>query len=166
MIHTIMMILTIIIILRIIEANLEDIDPTEAKIQVISFEAKISVAEVNEIRTNTKTNIKTMAIKATITKATEFYIRTNVEISNRVIIMAKLEAEAMAKAEAIIVPVVMAGPIIEVIQITNTISIMAMMMMSTRPINIVHHVPYVVDTTTLLNIVSRESMISMILWKR
>ena len=45
MIHTITMILTIIIILRIIEANLEDIDPTEAKIQVISLEAKISVAE-------------------------------------------------------------------------------------------------------------------------
>ena len=40
---TIMMILTIIIILRIIEANLEDVDPTEAKMQVISLEAKIFV---------------------------------------------------------------------------------------------------------------------------
>ena len=161
-----MMILTIIIILRIIEVNLEDIDPTEAKIQVISLEAKISVSEVNEIRTHTKANIKTTAIKATITMATEVYIRTNAKISNRVIIMAKLEAEAMAKAEAIIVAVVAAGPIIKVIQITNTISIIAMMMMSTRQINMVHHVPYAVDTITLLNIVSRESMISMILWKR
>ena len=153
MIHTIITILAIIIILRIIEANLEDVDPTEAKIQVISLEAKISVAEVNEIRTHTKVNIKTMAIKATIT-------RTNAEISNRVIIMAKLEAEAMAER------IIVAGPIIEVILITNTISIMAMMMMSTRQINMVHHVPYAVDTITLQNIVSRESMISMILWKR
>ena len=39
-----MKILIIIITLRIIEANLEDIDPTEAKIQVISSEAKICVA--------------------------------------------------------------------------------------------------------------------------
>ena len=164
-IHTIMTIL-IIIILRIIEANLEDVDPIEAKIQVVSLEAKISVTEVNEIRTRTKANIKTMAIKATITKATEVYIRTNTEISNRVIITAKLEAEAMAETEAIIVAMVTAGPFIKVILITNTISIMAMMMTSTRQINMVHHVPYVVDTITLLNIVSRESMISMILWKR
>ena len=44
---------------------------------------------------------------------------------------------------------------------TNTISIMAMMMMSTRQIGMVHHMLYAVDTITLLNIVSRESMISM-----
>ena len=68
MIHTIMMILTIIIILRIIEANLEDVDPTEVKIQVVSSEAKISVAEVNKIRTHTKANIKMTAIKAIITR--------------------------------------------------------------------------------------------------
>ena len=52
-----MTILTIIIILRIIETNLEDVDPTEAKMQVISLEAKISMAEVNEIRTHTKANL-------------------------------------------------------------------------------------------------------------
>ena len=160
-----MMILTIIIILRIIEANLEDVDPTEAKTQVLSLKAKIFMAEVNEIRTHTKASIKTTAIKATITKATEVYIRTNAEISNRVIIMAKLEAEALAEAE-VIMTMVTAGPIVKVILITNTISIMAMMMMSTRQINMVHHVPYVVDTITLLNIVSRGSMISMMLWKR
>ena len=163
MIHTIMMMLTIIIILRIIEANLEDVDPTEAKIQVISLEAKISVAEV---KANTKANIKIMAIKAIITRAIKVFIITHAEICNRVIITAKLEAEAVAKAEAIIMAVLMAGPNIEVILTTNTISIMAMIMMSTRQINMVHHVPYVVDTITLLNIVSRESMISMILWKR
>ena len=80
--------------------------------------------------------------------------------------MAKLEAEAVAEAEAIIMAVVMAGPIIEVILTINTISIMAMMMMSTRQIIMVHHVHYAVDTITLLNIFSRENMISMMLWKR
>ena len=156
MIHTIMMILTIIIILRIIEANLGDVKPTEVKIQVISSEAKISMAEVNEIRTHTKANIKMTAIKAIITRTIEVFIITHAEIFNRVIIMAKPEAEAMAEAEAIIMAVVMADPIIEVMPTTNTISIMAMMMMITRQISMVHTVLYVVDTITLLNIVSRD----------
>ena len=160
------MILTIIIILRIIEANLEDIDPTGVKVQVISSEAKIFVAEVNEFRTHTKANIKMMAIKATITKAIKVFIRTHTEIFNRVIITAKPEVEAVAEAEVIIMATVTAGTIIKEMPTTNAISIMAMMMMSTRQISMVHHVPYVVDTITLLNIVSRESMISMILWKR
>ena len=163
MIHTIMMILIIIIILRIIEVNLEDVDPTEVKIQVISSETTISVAEVNEIRTHTKANIKMTAIKAIITRAIKVFIITHAEIFNRVIIMAKPEAEAVAKAEAIIVAAVVAGSIIEVMPTNNTISIMAMMMMNTRQINMVHHVLYAVDTITPLNIVSRESMISMIL---
>ena len=151
--------------MRIIEANLEDRHPTEAKIQVDSSEAKIHVAEVNEIRIHTKANIKIMAIKAIITKVIEIYIITQAEIFNRVIIMANLEAEVMAEAEAIIVAVVVTSPIIEVILTTNTISIMVMMM-STRQINMVHHVHYVVATIILLNIALRESMISMTLWKR
>ena len=165
MINIIMKILIIIIILRIIEASLEDVDPTKAKIQVISSEAKICMAEVNKIRIHTKANIKTMVIKAIFTKAIKVYIRTNAEISNRVIIMDNLEAEAVAKVEALIMAVVMAGPIIEVILITNTISIMVMMM-NTRQINMVHHVHYVVATIILLNIVLRENMILMTLWKR
>ena len=47
----------------------------------------------------------------------------------------------------------------------NTISIMVMIM-STRRSNMVHHVHYAVAIITLLNIVLRENMISMILWKR
>ena len=159
-----MKILIIIIILRIIEANLEDVDPTEAKIQVISSEAKICVIEVNKIRTHTKANIKTMVIKAIITKAIKIYIGTNAEIFNRVIIMDNLEAEAVAEAEAVIMAMVVAGPFIEVILITNTISIMVMMM-STRQINMVHHVHYAVATIILLNIAVRENMILMT-WKR
>ena len=79
--------------------------------------------------------------------------------------MANLEAEAMVMAEVITVAVVAVGPIIEVILTTNTISIMVMMM-STRQTNMVHHVHYAVGIITPLNIVLRENMISMILWRR
>ena len=160
-----MKILTIITITRIIEVNLEDVYPIEAKIQVDSLEATIHATEVNEIRTHTRANIKMTAIKATITRAIEDFIITHTGIFLRVIATANLEVEAVAEAEAIIVAVVAAGLIIEVILTTNTVSIMAMMM-STRQINMVHHVHYAVATITLLNIASRESMILMILWKR
>ena len=150
--------------MKIVEANLEDVDLTEAKIQVDFSEVKIRVAEVNETRIHTKANIKTMAIKVTVTKAIEVYVITHTEIFSRVIIMANLEVEAMAEAEVITVAVVTTSTIIKVILTTNTISIMVMMM-STRQINMVHHVHYVVAIITLLNIALRENMISMILWK-
>ena len=79
--------------------------------------------------------------------------------------MANLEAEAVVMAEVITVDAATAGLIIEVTLTTNTISIMVMMM-STRQTNMVHHVHYAVVITTPLNIVLRENMISMILWKR
>ena len=165
MTNTIMMILTMFITTKIIEVNLEDMNLTEAKIHVDFSEIKIHVAEVNAIKVHTKANIKTMAIKAIITRAVEVYIITHIEISNRVIIMANLEAEVVVMAEVITVAAVMAGPTIKGILTTNTISIMVMMM-STRQINMVHHVHYAVAIITLINIVSRENMISMILWKR
>ena len=149
----------------IIEVNLEDIDPTEAKLQVNFSEATIHVPEANETRIYTKANIKIMAIKAIITRAIELFFITHAEIFTRVTTTGNLEVEAMAKAEAIIMAVVVAGLIIKVILTTNTISIMAMMM-STRQINMVHHVYHAVATIILLNIVLRESMISMTLWKR
>ena len=151
--------------MRIIEVNPEDIDPIEAKIQVDSLEATIHMAEVNEIRAHIRDNIKTIAIRDIITRVIEDFIITHVEISLRVIATAILEVETMAKAEAIIMAVVVVGPIIEVMLTINTISIMVMMM-STRQINMVQHVHYVVAIITLLNIASRESIISMILWKR
>ena len=151
--------------MKIIEANLEDVDLTGAKIQVDFSEVKIHVAEVNKIRIHTKANINTMAIKVTIIKAIEVHIITHTGIFRRVIIMTNLEVEAMAEAEVITTAMVMASPIIEVIPTTNTISIMVMMM-STRQINIVHHVHYAVAIITLLNIALRENMISMILWKK
>ena len=140
-------------------------DPIEAKIQVDSLESTIRVAEVNEIRTHTRANIKMIAIRATVTRAIEDFIITHAGIFLRVITMAILDVEAVAEAEAIIMVMVTVGLIIEVMLTINTISIMVMMM-STRQINMVHHVHYAVATITLLNIASRESMISMILWKR
>ena len=65
--------------MRIIEVNPEGIDPIEAKIQVISSDAKIFMAEVNEIKIHTKANIKTTAIKAIVTRAIEDFIITYVE---------------------------------------------------------------------------------------
>ena len=123
------------------------------------------MAEVNKIRTHTKANIKMTAIKAIITRAIEDSIITHVEISLRVIATAILEVGAVAKAEAIITAVVAVGPIIEVMPIINAISIMVMMMI-TRQSNMVHHVHYAAAIITLLSIASRESMTSMILWKR
>ena len=122
------------------------------------------MAEVNAIKIHTKANIKTTVIKAIITKVIKVYIITHAETSNRVIIMVNLEPGAMVVAEVITVAMVTVGPIIKVMLITNTISIMVMMM-NTRQTNMVHHVHYAVVTTTPLNIVLRENMIS-ILWKR
>ena len=148
--------------MRITEVNPEDIGLTEAKIQVDFLDVKIHMAEVNAIKIHTKANIKTIAIKVIITKVIEVYIITHAEISNRAIIMANSEAEAVVRAEVITVAVV--GLIIEVMLTINTISIMVMMV-STRQTNMVHHVHYAVVTTTPLNIVLRENTISMTLWK-
>ena len=127
-INTIMRILTTITIMRIIEVNPEVVDHTEAKIQDIPLEAKISVAEVKEIRTHTKANIKMMAIKAIISRVIEDFIIIHIEIFIKVIAMDSLEVKAVAKAEVIIMAVVTGGPIIEVMLIINIISIMVMMM--------------------------------------
>ena len=165
MTNTIMRILTTITIMRIIEVNPEAIDPIEAKIQDVPLEAKISMAEVKETRAHIKANIKLMAIKAIITRVTEDFIITHIEISLKVIAAYNLEAEAVAEAEAITAVVVMVGPIMEAMLSINIISIMVMMM-STRQTNIVHHALYAVATTTLPNIILKGSMTSMILWKR
>ena len=145
--------------MRIIDVNPEDVDPIEAKIQVVSSEAKILMAEANKIKIHTKANIKMITIKAIITRTIEDFIIAHIEISLRVIAMAIPEVEAVAKAEAIITAMVAAGPIIEVMLTINTISIMVTVM-STRQNNMVHHVHYVVDIITLPNIASRESMTS------
>ena len=160
-----MIILIIIITKRITEVNLEAVDLTEAKILVNFSEVEIHMVEVNAIKTSTKANIRVIAIKVIITKVIMVYIITHVGISNKAIIMANLEAEAVVMAEAITADAVMAGPIIEAITTTNTISMMDMMM-NTRLIKTAHHVHYAVAITTPPNIVLRENMILMTLWRR
>ena len=85
--------------MRIIEVNSEDVDPIEAKIQVNSLEVTIHMAEVNEIRAYIRDNIKTIAIRAIITRTIKNFILTHIEIFLRVIAMAILEVEVMAEAE-------------------------------------------------------------------
>ena len=151
--------------MRIIEVNLEDTDLTESKIQVNFSEVKICLVDVNAIKIHIKANIRTIAIQVINTKVIVVYIITHIEIFNKAIIMANSETEAMAVAEVITMDTIVVGPIIKATTITNTISI-TVMMMSTRQINMAHHVHYVVDIITPPNIVLRENMISMILWKR
>ena len=151
--------------MRIIGASLEVIDPIEDKIQDVPLEVKIFVVKVKEIRIHTKANIKTMVIKAIIKRVIEDFIIIYVEISLKVIVTVNQGAEAEAMAEAITTVGVMVGPIIKAMLITNIISIM-FMMMSTRWINTVNHALYVVAIITPSNTVLKESMISMILWKR
>ena len=151
--------------MRIIGATPEVIDPIEDKIQDVPLEVKIFVVEVKEIRTHTKVNIKMMVIKAIITRVIEDSIIIHIEIFLKVIVGVSQEAEAVAVAEAIATVMVTVGPIIEAMLITNTISIM-LMRMNTRWINMVHHELYAVAIITPQNIASKESMTSMILWKR
>ena len=146
--------------MKIIEVNSEAIDLREAKILVNFSEVKTHVVEVNTVKTHIKANIRVI-----ITKAIVIYIITHIETINKVIIMANLEAEAMVMAEVIFTDAVMVLPIIKVITTTNTISIMVMMM-STRQINMAHHVHYAVAIITPTNIVLRENMISMTLWRK
>ena len=128
-------------------------------------EVKIHVVEVNAVKTHTKANIRATATKVIITKAIMVYIITHIEIINKIIIMANLEAKAMVMAEVISMDLVTVGLIFEAITITNTISIMVMMM-STRWINMVHHVHYVMAIITSPNIVLRENMILMTSWRK
>ena len=160
-----MMILIITTTMRTIEVNQEAIDLIEAKIQDDFSDVKIHMVEVNAVKICTKANIRVTITKVSITKAIMVYIITHVEIINKVIIMANLEAEAVVMAEVITMDIVVVGLIIETITIINTISIMVMMM-STRQINMAHHVHYVVAIITPPSIVLRENMILMTLWRK
>ena len=71
--------------------------------------------------------------------------------------MANLEVEAMVVVEVITADIVTIGIIITAIATTNTISIMVMMM-STRWINMAHHVHYAAAIITPPNIVLRKNM--------
>ena len=78
---------------------------------------------------------------------------------------ANLVAEAVAEAEVITVYAATAGETLEAIIIITTSSTIAMIMTLPQSI-MVHHALYAVDIIVLLNIVSRENMISITSWKR
>ena len=147
------------------ECNPEAIDLIDAKILDNFSEVKIHMAGVIALKIHTKANIRVTITKVIITKAIMVYITTHIEIINKVTIMANLEAEAVVVAEVITADVVTVGLIIKAITTISTISIMVMMM-STRWINMAHHVHYVVAIITPPNIVLRESMILMTLWRK
>ena len=151
-----MMILIITTTLKLIEVNLEAEGHTEVKILVDLSEVKIPEAGVNKTRSHIKANIKAIIFKAIPTKVIAVSTTTHVEDIIKVILAGNLEAEAMVMVEVITMAVATADPIIEVITITNPISIMVMMI--TRLSNMAHHAHYAVVTTTPPNIALRENM--------
>ena len=156
--NTLMKIPIITITMRITEVNLEAVDPIEAKLLDDFSQVNIFTVEVNVTKIPIKANIKVAIIKVITTKVIMANTITHIEAIIRVIIMAKLDAEAMFVVEVITVGAVAAGLIIKVITTTNTISNMVMMM-TTSLINVAHHVHYVVAIITPPNIVLRENMI-------
>ena len=83
-----------------------------------------------------------------------------------IIIMAIIKAEmAMAVVETIIDHVVMEEAITEAITIISTINITCMMI-DPSSTKMVHHVPFAEVSIILLNIVLRENMTLIILWRK
>ena len=143
--------------MRITEVNLEAVDPIEAKLLENFSEVKILMVEANITKIHIKFNIKVTIIKAITTKVIMVNTTTHIEAIIRIIIMAKLEAEAMVMVKVITMDTIMAGLIIEVITTTNIISIMVMKM-TTSLSNMAHHVHCVVATIISPNTVLRENM--------
>ena len=145
---------TITTTMRIIEVTTEAADPTGANIVV---ENNIEVLNKGEgdnkiiIEANTKVTVDNL-------------IPPMVVII--IIIMAIIKAEvAMAMVVTIIDHAVMEEAITETITIINTINITRMMMDPSLN-NMGHHALFVEVSIILLNIVLRENMISIILWRK
>ena len=143
---------TITTTVRIIEVTIEGADPIGANVMVESHIEGLSKGEGdNKIITEANT-------KAT----TNNLIPPMVAI----IIMAIIEAEvAVAMVVTIIDHIVMEEVITEAITIINTINITCMMMDPSSN-NMVHHALFVEVSIILLNIVLRENMTLIILWRK
>ena len=156
-----MMITILFIILKIIGANPEVEDHSEANIMVNLSEVKIPMVEASKIKMHTKVNIKAPIIKAITTKVITVSSIIHAEVITKAIVTANLEAGVVVTLEVITVVAATANPIIEAKLIINTISIMVMMITNSMS-NMAQYVHYVVVTTTLLDIVLRENMILII----
>ena len=148
----------IITTLRIIEGNLEVEDHIEVKILVDLLSVRIPVVEANRTKAHIKANIKATIIKVLITKVIMVSIIIHTKVIIRVIIVANLEGETMVVVEEITMDTATAGPIIEVIIITNTISIIVMMVTASLS-NMAHYAHYAMATATPPNIALRKNMI-------
>ena len=87
--------------MRITEVNPEAVDPIEAKILDDFSEVKILMVEANVTKIHIKVNTKVTIIKAITTKVIMIYTTTHLEAIIRVIIMANLEAKAVAVVEVL-----------------------------------------------------------------
>ena len=140
--------------MRIIEVIIEAADPTGANIMVeIHIEGLSKGARDNKIIIEANT-------KATVDNLTPLVVAITI------ITMAIIEVEvAVAMVVIIIDHMVAEEAITEAITIINTINITCMMMDRSLN-NMVHHVLFVEVSIILLNIVLRENMSSIILWRK
>ena len=142
--------------MRIIEVTIEAVDPTGANIAVENHIEVLSKGEGDNkiiIEANTK------AIADNLIPPMAAII---------IIIMAIIKVEvtmAVAIVETIIDHTVTEEAITEAITIINTINITCMMMDPSSN-NMVHHALFAVVSIILLNIVLRENMTSIILWRK
>ena len=149
-----MKIQTITTTMRIIEVTIEAADPTGVNIVVESHIEGLSKGEGDK-KIITEAN----------TKATVDNLIPPV-VAIIIIIMAITEAEvAVAMVVTIIDHTVMVEAVTEAITIINTINITCMMMDPSSN-NMVHHVLFVEVSIILLNIVLRENMTLIILWRK
>ena len=140
--------------MRIVEVTIEAIEPTGANTVVESHTGGLSKGEGDNkiiMEVNTKATVDNLSPPV---------------VAIIIITMAIIKAEvARAMVVAIIDHVVMEEAITEDKTIINTINITCMMMDPSSNI-IVHHAHFVEASITLLNIVLRENMTLLILWRK
>ena len=140
--------------MRIIEATVEAVDPTGANIMVEGHIEGLSKGEGDNkiiIKANSKATMDSLILlMVAITIITTAIIKVEVAVA-----MVVTFIDHMVTEEAIT----------EAIIIINTINITCMMMDLSLN-NMVHHVLFVEVSIILLNIVLRENMTSIILWRK
>ena len=139
--------------MRIIEVIIETVDPIGANTTVGGHIEGPSKGEWNKIiiETNFKATMGSLIL-----------LVVAITIITTVIIKAEV---AMAMVVTFIDHMVMEEAITEAITIINTINIICMMMEPSLN-NVVHHALFVEVSIIFLNIVLRENMISIILWRK
>ena len=145
---------TIITTIRIIEVTIEAVDPTGANIVVDNHIEVVNKGERDNkiiIEANTKATMDNLI---------------PLMVAIIIIIMVIIEAEvAVAMVETILDHVVMEETITEAITIINTINVTCMMMDPSSS-NMVHHALFAEVSIILLNIILRENMTLIILWRK